>query len=764
MENRTYRPEDIRYYDSDSSSSSGFHGFDIGGADNPNRPPSPPPPSIRPNADELPVEELNITELSARIRRGHEERIAYWNARPSDPPLRRPMRAPGGIENYIDVDQVDFPERLVHDGAGLRDVGFRPQDTAAGHGPDAGEDDDDDEERALLREFRERLKIKKRERRRRYKESCRARGKSTSKKKGNQKSVAVEQPPEEDVPSLETLVDENWELEVVHEAVNMAAAEPVAMDVETAAAVEAIAPVGAPDAPSQPNPVAPVDVEMDAAAPLVENMDISENIRGSQQLLARHEAFMQELEDFYGNQGLNEGLDLYPEAPEVGGASGIPVSVLSNPFPALNEPEMTSADPRVVEGKVHLETEPAATITSTCTSANHEEEGLAGIVVGPSLADQQKSATVDSLVAADPAIVEARVEVSAGEGAGAESAGPPLAKLDANLLQMLPKHPLPPEQLTNVVVDFVSATLPTVPDETIPVVDLPNGLVFADEKEEEKKAAEATNAAVLPSNPETESTVTSATTDTLSSANSGSVVGLSSAAPSPPEQEEKNNNKEKEETIVAAAEVAEPEGQTDDPAPGLMDLDLPHGLPSPQIAPVVVIATVPPPESTPPPSPTPTPPGSPPPCVPVPPPAPDAAAEDPPLLPAPEPEIRADPLPVEQGNNRRAAERQGRPRQRERAVGRPDRPRQPFPRRPRAGDRRDYRDRPPPYPLLPTWGHINQEELLRVQGGGGRVGKLKTRRRRQSRARQRLREQGVGQEMLYFRYEWQNRHGRRRRV
>ena len=290
MENRSYRKQDIRYYESDSSSSSAFTGFDIGGRD---RVPSPPPP-IRPNADDLPVEELNWAEMRDRIHRGHEERIAYWNPQPSDPPLRRPMRAPGCLANYIDVEQVDFPERLVHSGAGLRDVGFRRKGED-GCGSETERERDDEEERRLIAEDRERIQQRKRDRRRRYKESCRARGKKLKSKKKTEETAPVAVEPSSESDALES---EDWEK------------------------------------------------DMEAESPLPEL---------KKDLAASHEAFMQEIQDTYGEQELAGELANFEigrseeRAPNTGNLTEtktvpdvVEVAVAAaNLFPALNEP-MTS--------------------------------------------------------------------------------------------------------------------------------------------------------------------------------------------------------------------------------------------------------------------------------------------------------------------------------------------------------------------------------------------------------------------------------------
>ena len=734
MENRSYRPEDIRYYDSDSSSSSEFYGFDVSDAD-PNRPPSPPPPPIRPNADELPLSELNISELTARIRRGHEERIAYWNPSPSDPPLRRPMRAPGSLENYIDVTQVDFPERLAHDGAGLRDLGFRPPSDGVEASDPASKDDQDDrddEERAMWREFRERLQAKKRERRRRYKESCRARGKSLSKKKSAKKSVANEQLEEKDVPPRESFVEEDWELEIAQE---MAAMETI----ESQPLVDAEMP-----------PAAPADVVMSAPdADLNNNMDISENIEGSQRILAEHEAFMKELQDFYGGPEVEGSLVLDPP---VAKSPARPITDLLNPFPALNEPDLTAVNPRVLEGQVRATSTAVSTITSPC-----EEEGLAGVVVGPVLADQPPA--LKNTIEEDPAVLFAVVEVKAAASSGDESAGTPPAPTADSIIEILPKEPVPLEQLTDVVAGPMLATLPLVPDEPVPIVDLPNGLVFEDEPEEEaEEVGPASFSIVEVENPQAKDTET--VTQEINSFPPGESVdatGPESACLRPDATEETMEEQSKE---VAPPLV-------------LMDVDLPPNLPDPDLSPKVADVAEAVPPTTPPSTPRSSPPRSPPPCVPVPPPAPAAPAVPPGTAAAVEEEIAppAPNPPVPEGAEEEQVQanegRRGRARRREAVEARPVRPRQPrhpLPRRPRPGDRHDRRERPPPYPILPTWGHVNQQELLRIQGDDGRVGRLRTRRRRQSRARKALRDQGVAPEMLYFHYEWHNRNGRRRRV
>ena len=136
--------------------------------------------------------------------------------------------------------------------------------------------------------------------------------------------------------------------------------------------------------------------------------------------------------------------------------------------------------------------------------------------------------------------------------------------------------------------------------------------------------------------------------------------------------------------------------------------------------------------------------------------------------PAPHPAPLAD-QPMEVANNDgpgerqdhqpRAERREVRPRAERREVRpRANRDRGPGRNNERNGQRRDL----PPIPQLPTWGRVDQNQLLRLHNEGRPIGKLRTRRRRQSRARKRLREQGVDPEDLFYRYEWRNRPDRRR--
>ena len=63
------------------------------------------------------------------------------------------------------------------------------------------------------------------------------------------------------------------------------------------------------------------------------------------------------------------------------------------------------------------------------------------------------------------------------------------------------------------------------------------------------------------------------------------------------------------------------------------------------------------------------------------------------------------------------------------------------------------RERPLPIVPLPDRGPIDQRRYLRLQNPGMR-GSLRTRRRRQTRARQALRARGVDPALIYYRYEW----------
>ena len=68
---------------------------------------------------------------------------------------------------------------------------------------------------------------------------------------------------------------------------------------------------------------------------------------------------------------------------------------------------------------------------------------------------------------------------------------------------------------------------------------------------------------------------------------------------------------------------------------------------------------------------------------------------------------------------------------------------------------RGEREREEPLPIapLPDRGPIDQRRYLRLQNPGMR-GSLRTRRRRQTRARQALRARGVDPALIYYRYEW----------
>ena len=63
--------------------------------------------------------------------------------------------------------------------------------------------------------------------------------------------------------------------------------------------------------------------------------------------------------------------------------------------------------------------------------------------------------------------------------------------------------------------------------------------------------------------------------------------------------------------------------------------------------------------------------------------------------------------------------------------------------------------------LLPSRGTVPQDELLRLNESE-LTGSLRTRRRRQSKTRKFLREQGTAQEDIYYCYEWNARGSRKR--
>ena len=843
MENRPYRKEDIRYYESDSSSS-GFSGFHLGTETPPRSPsPPPPPPPIRSNIDHLPSEELTAAELSARIRRGIEERIAYWNARPTDTPMRRPMRAPGRLENYVDVDQLDFPERLVHDGPGLRDTGFRKLAEAGADGADPGDDDDDDDEaeRALWDEEREMIKERKRARRRKYKENCRARGKSTSKKKKGSTSVASEQPEETEPPLSAEYIEEDWELEITQQAAELDVNDkPPEADMK--------------EAPEDMNNQSS-EVEMNEAPTSV---SLQENIDGSYQLLEQHAEFMQELRDTYGDPEPASELAVFPSKPSSSAAT------LAAPFPAINEP----AAP-VVEATQVASSAPSAPSPDQDVAAELAEalSVLASVSVGPLLADVDPApAQVDEPVAVtplpygldvDPApaqvdepvavtplpyglVVVPEEEDKAGLTAGSSSTEPePAPEGDVASVEIVggSSSPATEEVMVSAEVEpgrgsasSLSASLPNEPP-NCPIVVIegfPPGSYSPSPPQEDKDSAEVETgrdlAAPLSASPPPEDK-DSAEVETgrdLAAPLSAPLLSDPSLCPVvvieclPPDADgvdtiaevmEVETSSVDDRAVVAAAvqgspavpavvakDEAEPKennaaeenmeiDKTEPEAPDLMDVEVPQDLPPPPLVPdqpipVAHSTPTPSPTATPDVSPRPSPPGSPRPCAPSPPPAPAGNVEEAPAPNVVENEIPANNDRPEANNDRpeaananheqrghhgrrerQARQERGRPRERQRDRDRL-RHQQPLP-RPRPGDRWDRRRPPPPHPVLPTWGHVNQEELLRAQRNGGRVGKLKTRRRRQSRARKLLREQGVDPELIYYRYEW--RQGNRRR-
>ena len=583
MENRSYRPEDVRYYESDSSSThSGFEAF---GEEDPNRPPTPPPPPIRPNADFLPFEELNVTEMGDRIRRDHEARIAYWDPSPSDPPLRRPMRAPGNLENYIDVEQVNFPDRLVHSGAGLRDVGFRRQKTDGEDGED-GEDPDeaerrriaaDDEERERLAADLERIRIQKRERRRRYKESCRSRGKKL-KKKNSSGSVVDETPAEEDV--VEPVVEENWEEEMEQEVAFAEVEEPAQ------AGQVAVEDVAGPSTDV-------VDLEQVRIAGVGdddETGDIRENIESSEALCASHEKFMQEIRDTYGEPEVPSEIVLYDDPSEL-------VTVeISTPglFPALNEPVNTVPESDGERPVVPMSDGSQADVVNELDGSSPpcpiEELPTGGLM-------EVEPAQTPDVVSKDVVINESsctEVSVAATAVAAADLGKPSCAEVPAAAVAVAAGD-------IGAVVDVGAI----VADGAV-VVDV--GAIFT----------VVEDAGVVVAVDQGQASTEKASDSAVPLAAEVAVAEGSAGAPAPEIEEQEQGERRPESADNPEEQLTEP-----------MDMELPQGLPSPLLLPTSAAPTNATPPNTPGPSPPSSPRPGPPPATPEPPPAPAGTLQHP---------------------------------------------------------------------------------------------------------------------------------------
>ena len=133
------------------------------------------------------------------------EAARYWHEGRDQAAYITQHGVPGNLGNYVDVAQLDSPERLVHGPHGLMDPAVGLLDEGEGPADDGGDDDDDDMEARANRIAM--LKEKRRLRRQRYRASCKARGKKRS--KGNTEST-------EDLPEvlpIESSSEEDWEVD-----------------------------------------------------------------------------------------------------------------------------------------------------------------------------------------------------------------------------------------------------------------------------------------------------------------------------------------------------------------------------------------------------------------------------------------------------------------------------------------------------------------------------------------------------------------------
>ena len=107
MENYRYSKEEIRFegefWDGNKSEAESFcyEGFSFG-------------PSA-PAVEKTPEEVANETKKAAEMDAINKAYVEYWtdqfaDAKPSDPPMHRPMQAPGHLSNYVEEDAFDHPE------------------------------------------------------------------------------------------------------------------------------------------------------------------------------------------------------------------------------------------------------------------------------------------------------------------------------------------------------------------------------------------------------------------------------------------------------------------------------------------------------------------------------------------------------------------------------------------------------------------------------------------------------------------------------
>ena len=185
MENSTYQKKDVRFegqawYDGESGNEdedAEYGGFYVSsGPCNPGSEFVDPEPEKKEginNENVVTLEHDRPNDPINEFNNAYFEKL-YATADPS------PVGAPRGLHHYLfDVDEIDYPERLEHDGPGLRDMGFRRRARYGEEGYDeAAEMAEVEAQRKIDDEKYERMKEKKRQRRQRYRANCKARGKS----------------------------------------------------------------------------------------------------------------------------------------------------------------------------------------------------------------------------------------------------------------------------------------------------------------------------------------------------------------------------------------------------------------------------------------------------------------------------------------------------------------------------------------------------------------------------------------------------------
>ena len=198
MENFTYRREDIRFegqawYDGESGNEDEdaiYGGFYVS-------------PNIVDPEPEKEKEDINNNDpyVPAAVENDPVTQAisdAYWEGVYAGSDSHRgPMRAPGGIHNYLfDADDIDYPERLIHDGPGLRDTGYRrPRYGEEGYDEEA-EIAEVEAQRKIDEEKYANMKEKKRLRRQKYRANCKARGKTRKNSNWNTVKEILESGPD----------------------------------------------------------------------------------------------------------------------------------------------------------------------------------------------------------------------------------------------------------------------------------------------------------------------------------------------------------------------------------------------------------------------------------------------------------------------------------------------------------------------------------------------------------------------------------------